>query len=307
MHILSFDIEDWFHLLEHDEVRGEASWAKLERKLPVMVARILDLLDETGRKATFFCLSWVAREFPELIREIDRRGHEIGSHSDVHSLIFEQSPAQFASELARSKALLEQVSGKPVTVYRAPGFSLVERSRWAFNELVAQGFEIDCSIFPASRAHGGFPSFPYEGPGWVETGNGRIKEMPMSAARIAGRRLVFSGGGYFRLLPLPVLRRLWRASRYTMTYFHPRDFEPDQPMMAGLSAARRFKSYYGLGSAEAKLRAILTDYDFVSVTAAAAKVDWGMAPVYQTRSAAPTASGDLARRPDHPADHGDSV
>ena len=107
MHILSFDIEDWFHLLEHDEVRGETSWAGLERRLPDMLRRILDLLDETGRKATFFCLGWVAREFPELIREIDARGHEIGSHSDVHSLIFEQSPAEFARELARSKSLLE--------------------------------------------------------------------------------------------------------------------------------------------------------------------------------------------------------
>jgi peptidoglycan-N-acetylglucosamine deacetylase len=159
MNILSFDIEEWFHLLEHDAVRHESSWGSFERKLPRMLGRILDLLDETGAKATFFCLGWVAREYPQLIRKIDAAGHEIGSHSDLHTLIFEQSRDEFREELRRSKESLEQAAGKRVRAFRAPGFSLVPSCSWAFDVLVEEGFEVDCSIFPAHRAHGGFPDF----------------------------------------------------------------------------------------------------------------------------------------------------
>ena len=279
MNILSFDIEEWFHLLDHEEVRSERSWDGMERKLPHMLGRILRLLEEQGVEATFFCLGWVAREYPELIREIDRAGHEIGSHSDIHTLIFEQSPDAFRDELRRSKDSLEQVLGKPVRAFRAPGFSLIPSCAWAFDILVEEGFEIDCSIFPAWHSHGGFPSFGPDRPLWIETSAGRLKEFPMNTARIAGQPLVFSGGGYFRLLPLPVLRRLWRRSDYTMSYFHPRDFEPDQRILPGLSAMRRFKSYYGLGGAEAKLRKILGEFKFDSVRTADQQVDWGNAPV----------------------------
>lgn len=279
MNILSFDIEEWFHLLEHEEVRSERSWEGMERKLPQMLGRILRLLEEKGVEATFFCLGWVAREYPDLVREIDRAGHEVGSHSDVHTLIFEQSQAEFRDELRRSKDSLEQVLGKPVRAFRAPGFSLVPRCSWAFEILAEQQFEIDCSIFPARHSHGGFPTLEANRPMWIETPSGRLKEFPMNTARIAGQRMVFSGGGYFRLLPLPVLRRLWGRSNYTMTYFHPRDFEPDQPLLAGLSALRRFKSYYGLGGAEAKLRTIISEFEFESVRTADAKVDWNKAPV----------------------------
>lgn len=279
MNILSFDVEEWFHLLEHEEVRTERSWEGMERKLPQMLARILRLLEEQGVQATFFCLGWVAREYPQLIREIDRAGHEIGSHSDIHTLIFEQSPEAFGDELRRSKDSIEQVLGKAVRAFRAPGFSLVRDCAWAFEVLVEQGFEIDCSIFPAWHSHGGFPGFGLDQPLWIETASGRLKEFPLNTARIAGQRMVFSGGGYFRLLPLGVLRRLWRRSDYTMTYFHPRDFEPNQPVLAGLSAFRRFKSYYGLAGAEAKLRKILEEFEFASVRTADLQVDWLQAPV----------------------------
>jgi peptidoglycan-N-acetylglucosamine deacetylase len=281
MHILSFDIEEWFHLLEHDAVRHEKSWASFDRKLPHMLQRILDLLDECGAKATFFCLGWVAREYPELIRDIAGQGHEIGSHSDLHTLIFEQSPDEFRDELRRSKDSLEQVTGRSVRAFRAPGFSLVPRCAWAFDVLVEEGFEVDCSVFPARRAHGGFPNFGSARPLRIRTASGDLREFPMNTSELAGRTIVFSGGGYFRLLPLPLLQRLWRQSDYTMTYFHPRDFEPDQPFLPGLGPVRRFKSYYGLKRSTDKLRAILREFPFESVEAAEGKIDWSNVPVVE--------------------------
>ena len=279
MHVLSFDIEEWFHLLEHDAVRHETSWSEFERKLPRMLDRILRLLDETGAKATFFCLGWVAREYPEEVIRIAAAGHEIASHSDLHTLIFEQTRDEFREELRRSKDSLEQVIGRKIRAFRAPGFSLIPSCAWAFDALAEAGFEVDCSIFPARRAHGGFPSFGAAQPLRIETASGFLKEFPMNTAKIAGRPLIFSGGGYFRLLPLPLLRQLWRRSSYTMTYFHPRDFEPDQPYLPGLGAVRRFKSYYGLSRAEAKLRAILREFPFESVESAEKRVDWASTPV----------------------------
>jgi polysaccharide deacetylase family protein (PEP-CTERM system associated) len=281
MHILSFDVEEWFHLLEHDAVRHETSWGNFERKLPRMLERILSMLEETGTKATFFCLGWVAREYPDLIREIDGAGHEIGSHSDVHTFIFEQTPDEFRKELRRSKDSLEQVAGKSVRAFRAPGFSLVPRCAWAFDVLAEEGFEVDCSIFPAHRAHGGFPGFGAAAPLRIQTASGELREFPMNTAEVGGIRLVFSGGGYFRLLPLPLLQRLWRRSGYTMTYFHPRDFEPEQKYLPGLGPLRRFKSYYGLREAEAKLRAILKEFTFETVASAEKQVDWADTPLVQ--------------------------
>ena len=279
MHILSFDIEEWFHLLEHEAVRHEASWGSFERKLPRMLDRILALLDDSGAKATFFCLGWVAREYPQLIRQIDAQGHEIGSHSDLHTLIFEQERSGFRDDLRRSKESLQQVTGKRVRAFRAPGFSLIPSCAWAFDILVEEGFEVDCSIFPARRAHGGFPSFGQARPLRIGTASGELREFPMNTAQVGGRRLVFSGGGYFRLLPLMLLQHLWRRSDYTMTYFHPRDFEPEQPYLPGLGPLRRFKSYHGLGRSESKLRAILREFPFESVESAEKKVDWASAPL----------------------------
>jgi polysaccharide deacetylase family protein (PEP-CTERM system associated) len=281
MHILSFDIEEWFHLLDHDAVRHETSWSSFDRKLPRMLDRILSMLEESGATATFFCLGWVAREYPQLIRKIDDAGHEIGSHSDLHTLIFEQSRGEFRDELRRSKDSLEQVSGKRIRAFRAPGFSLVPRCAWAFDILAEEGFEVDCSIFPAHRAHGGFPAFGAAGPLRIRTRSGELREFPMNVASVARQRLVFSGGGYFRLLPLRMLQGLWRRSDYTMTYFHPRDFEPDQPVLPGLGPFRRFKSYYGLAQSEAKLRAILDEFAFDSVAAAEKKIDWASTPIVE--------------------------
>lgn len=207
---------------------------------------------------------------------------EDGVRSDLHTLIFEQTPDEFRAELRRSKQSLEQVVGKSVRAYRAPGFSLVPSCVWAFEVLVEEGFEVECSIFPAPRAHGGFPSFASARPLRIETPAGQLKEFPMNTAGIGRWRTVFSGGGYFRLLPLPLLQRLWRRSSYTMTYFHPRDFEPDQPLLDGLRPLRRFKSYYGLARAEAKLRKILEEFPFETVHSAEERINWAEVPVVRS-------------------------
>jgi polysaccharide deacetylase family protein (PEP-CTERM system associated) len=280
MHILTFDIEEWFHILDHTDTKSEAEWKKFPSRIHANCDRILELLDRKQVKATFFCLGWVAEKYPEVIRKIDAAGYEIGTHSHLHQLAYEQKPAAFKNDLVQSIQTLEDVIGKKVRSYRAPGFSLMKENKWVFEALMEHGIEVDCSVFPAKRAHGGFEDFPTAQPTWVEMNGARLKEFPINLAQVFGKSLVFSGGGYFRLLPLPVLKHFWSNSAYVMTYFHPRDFDADQPMVPGLSKVRQFKSYYGLSGALQKLEAIIDHFPMMDLEQANQLVNWSNAPVY---------------------------
>ena len=280
MHILTFDIEEWFHILDHTDTKSETEWKKFPSRIHANCDRILELLDRKQVKATFFCLGWVAEKYPEVIRKIDAAGYEIGTHSHLHQLAYEQKPAAFKNDLVQSIQTLEDVTGKKVRCYRAPGFSLMKENKWVFEALMEQGIEVDCSVFPAKRAHGGFEDFPTAQPTWVEMNGARLKEFPINLAQVFGKSLVFSGGGYFRLLPLPILKHFWSNSAYVMTYFHPRDFDADQPMVPGLSKVRQFKSYYGLSGALQKLEAIIDHFPMMDLEQANQLVNWSNAPVY---------------------------
>lgn len=286
MHVLTFDIEDWFHILDNPSTRSETDWARYEPRLARNVDRILEALERHGRTATFFCLGWVARRHPGVLRRICAHGHEIGSHSDMHQLVYQQTRAEFADDLERSLDVLAQATGRRVRLYRAPGFSIVAGCEWAFETMVEAGIEVDCSVFPATRTHGGLPGCGVQGPSVLDTAAGPLRLMPINVARLFGCDVVFSGGGYFRLCPLPLLERLFANSDYAVAYFHPRDFDPGQPVLAGLPLRRRFKSYVGLSGAMSKLERLLACFDFVDVTTAEARIDWNALPRFTLDSRA---------------------
>lgn len=277
MKILTFDIEEWFHILDNEATKTEAEWEGFESRIHGNMDKIHGMLGK--QKATFFCLGWIARKYPEVIKEIDRRGHEIATHSDLHQLAYEQSRTIFAQDLERSIKSIEDVIGKKVRAYRAPGFSLMKENKWVFEELLKNGIEIDASIFPAKRSHGGFEQFGHAEPCWIDIDGMRLKEFPINLASFANKNLIFSGGGYFRLLPFPVLDRLTQNSNYVMTYFHPRDFDAKQPMVPGLNLIRKFKSYYGLRGSLSKLNKLINKHEFVDIRTAEAAIDWGKAKV----------------------------
>lgn len=274
MNILTFDIEEWFHLLDHPGTRTEADWHKFPVRIHQNMDRILEVLSENNQSATFFCLGWVARKYPEIIRQIADAGYEIATHSDLHQLAYQQNRNQFSEDLSRSIQSLESLTGKKIRAYRAPGFSLKEENKWVFDELMKNGIEIDCSIFPAKRAHGGFENFGQQQPCWVEMNGVRLKEFPINVSSIGNFPLIFSGGGYFRLLPTFLLDRLWKKHSYIMTYFHPRDFDAEQPMIEDLSYLRKFKSYYGLSTAMGKLEFLIKKFPFVDLAEAEQLIDW---------------------------------
>ncbi|MGD9170102.1 MAG: polysaccharide deacetylase family protein [Candidatus Thiodiazotropha sp.] len=279
MNILTFDVEEWFHILDNDSTKSEKQWLRYEHRLNQNMERIFELLERKQQKATFFCLGWVAREYPNIVKRIHSQGYEIATHSDKHQLAYNQNISEFTEDLKCSIGSIEDITSKKVYSYRAPGFSLKEENKWVFDILQEYGIEVDCSIFPADRAHGGFPSFGHAKPAWVETNGTQIKEFPINLYKIFGKNLIFSGGGYFRLLPYWLITQMTTHSEYVMTYFHPRDFDATQPVIKDISFARKFKSYYGLGSAFQKLEKLITDFNFIDLETAVSKVDWDDAPV----------------------------
>lgn len=279
MNVLTFDIEEWFHLLDFDATRTETEWGKYEVRVYENVERILQILDDTNTKATFFIIGWVAKTYPDLVKKIASK-YQIGSHTMNHQLVWQQGKTAFREDVSSSIKLLEDITGQKVECFRAPGFSIRESEAWAFEILSELGIQYDCSVFPAQHAHGGIPSYPRPVPGIIEHEGIRMKEFPVGFKTIAGKHLVFSGGGYFRLMPYPLIKRWSRQSPdYLLSYIHPRDLDAGQPMLEGLPLVRKFKSYVGLKGAEKKLRRWLADFEFMDVATANGMIDWEKVPV----------------------------
>lgn len=278
MKILTFDVEEWFHLLDCDSTKSEKEWVNYEVRIHENVDRILEILDKTDTKATFFIIGWIAKTYPEVVKKIAER-YEIGSHTLNHQLVYQQSRAEFKEDVYSSVALLEDITGKKVKSFRAPGFSIRESEAWAFETISECGIEIDCSIFPANHAHGGMSSFKNIEPSILEYEGVRLKEFPISPKQFLGKNIIYSGGGYFRLIPYSLISKWINSSDYVMSYIHPRDLDAMQPVIKELSLTRRFKSYYGLKGAETKLARMLNDFHFTDLEQANRAVEWKNVPI----------------------------
>lgn len=279
MNILTVDVEEWFHLLDFDATRTEAEWGKYEVRIHENVERIFRILEDTNTKATFFIIGWVAKTYPELIRKIAEK-YQIGCHTMNHQLVWQQTQTEFRADVETGVKMLEDITGEKVECFRAPGFSIRESEGWAYDILADLGIKYDCSVFPAAHAHGGLSSYPKPAPGIIEYNGIQMKEFPVGFKTIAGKHIIFSGGGYFRLCPYSLIKKWSKESPdYMMTYIHPRDLDAGQPMLDDLPMMRKFRSYVGLAGAEKKLRRWLTDYEFVDVETAAGMIDWKNVPV----------------------------
>ena len=275
VHGFSIDVEDWFHILDCDGAPDPTAWAGLDSRVERCTTTLLDLLDRHGHHATFFVLGWVAERHPAIVAEIVRRGHEVGSHSYGHELVWRLGPDAFRRDLDRSLQALAAAGAPDVRAFRAPGFSIGPDQAWAFDILAAAGITLDASLFLSNRAHGGWPLArrrPFEV--WTASG-ARIMEVPVVPLRVGGAELPYSGGGYLRLLPLPVLKALFghadHAEEPVIAYLHPREIDPQQPRMQ-LPPARRFKYYVGLDTVQAKLDALFAAYRFETLRVVAERV-----------------------------------
>jgi polysaccharide deacetylase family protein (PEP-CTERM system associated) len=269
LNAFTVDVEDYFQVSAFEKHITRDDWSGFESRVSHGTYRLLDLLARHNTLATFYVLGWVAERFPELVREIQSAGHEIGSHSYWHRLVYELSPDEFRRDLVSSLRVLEDITGRAVVHYRAPSFSITRRSLWALEILAEHGITCDSSVFPIHHDRYGIPDArPHLHQ--VETAGGSLWEFPPSVSRVMKMNLPVSGGGYFRLYPFSFssrcLRKINRAGRPFMFYIHPWELDAAQPRLAAGTQISRLRHRVNLSSTEAKLNRLLARFHFGRVS-----------------------------------------
>ena len=238
MNILTFDIEEWS--LEKDYFGNhKGKYAEYDRILDI----ILETLAQNDTTATFFCLGKIASDFPHVVKKIAANGHEIGSHSNAHKWVNKMTPDEFRKDTYEAISILEDLSGAKVKSFRAPAFSIGESNKWALEILAGAGIENDASIFPGVRDFGGFPNFNEHRPCIIKYKGYQLNEfpIPLYSLPFVGKQIAYSGGGYFRLLPLSFVKNRMSGTDYNMCYFHIADLLTDK---APLLNRKDFESYF---------------------------------------------------------------
>ncbi len=274
INILTIDLEDYFQVHAFSRVIRYENWDKFECRIGRNTDRLLEILNEVADNSkftiqnsksnhsithspnnsftqkvqgTFFVLGWIAERYPDLVRRIQKEGHEIACHGYAHRLVYAQSRDEFREDIKRAKSILEDITGSEVVGYRAPSYSITNKSKWALEVLVEEGFKYDSSIFPIRHDFYGLPEaprFPF-----VVSLNGNdncefsvlnfelgtaspqhrnaaplnnslpyprinssgLIEFPLSTVKLFGGNFPVSGGGYFRLFPYSLIRRGLRS------------------------------------------------------------------------------------------------
>lgn len=291
MNILTFDIEEWYleKMLFGNHVE---KYIELDKYL----GEILDTLDERNIKGTFFCVGGLGRDFPEVVKRIADHGHEVGCHSDVHTWLNKMTPEECLADTYRAVDSLEQVIGKKVKSYRAPAFSIGASNKWAFEALAKCGIEYDASVFPAVRDFGGFAEFGQKTPAIIRYNGIELKEFPICTAKLMGKEIAYSGGGYFRFFPLWFVKKEIASADYSMEYFHIGDLLHEiggvmskekyeeyfkEPGTVKARYIRYIKSNLGKISAFDKLKRLLNSTEFSNLEQAAQSLDWGKLPIVE--------------------------
>lgn len=299
------DLEEWWHICAADTPYNDpATWDSAPPFVVKDTETLMRLLDEAGAKGTFLTVGWVAEKYPSLIKRLADAGHEIGCHTYYHRVVYEQTPEEFDADIGRCLKVLREISGQGVTAFRAPGFSMKrEAFAYAYPILRKHGIEVDVSIVPAARDHGGVEGFtrdpfilhlpppPTTGPlAPLLTPQSSLltptsmRCWPVSVMDFLGRTVPFSGGGYLRLFPMSLVKAGYRqnhaAGRPGMAYIHPREIDPDQPRLK-LPWKKYFKYYVGIKGCEGKLRQTLRAFKFTTIADVLSRVQkW---PEYELR------------------------
>lgn len=266
---LTVDVEDYFQVSAFDACVSRAEWSRLPSRVVDNTERLLDQFARHGVLGTFFVLGWVAEHHPQLVRRIAEAGHEIASHGYSHQLVYRQTPAIFRRETARSRALLQDLSGQDVAGYRAASYSITRRSLWALDILAELGFRWDSSIFPIHHDRYGIADAPRWPHALTTPAGHHLIEFPLTTWQLGPVRLPVAGGGYFRLYPYAVTRHALatinrRQEQPFIFYLHPWEIDPDQPRIP-VGALTRFRHYLNLARCGARLDRLLGDFRFAPV------------------------------------------
>ncbi len=263
---MSIDVEDWFQVENLKSAIARDTWNSRDLRVEKNTDRMLELMAARKIKGTCFILGWVAEKCPALVRRITEQGHEIASHGYGHDLIYSLTHEQFAQDIDRSKKLIEDLSGKRVTGYRAPSFSITD---WAIDILKDKGFEYDSSAFP-TVAHDRYGKLAGMDAGHPITEiRPGFYEVCVSVLKLGKKGVPWAGGGYFRLFPYPLFRwgvqRILASGTPYVFYIHPWEIDPGQPRIDGLKRSHRFRHYNNLDRCDARYAALLRHFEWTTM------------------------------------------
>ncbi len=242
--IMTVDVEDWFtsSIDLFSEAAGQHG-RKPDESVLRNTLRCLELFAKNDSKATFFILTTVAETYPDLIREMERQGHEVGIHAYQHRLVYRLTPQQFEDDLKKSMDILHNIGVKNIYGYRAPYWSITKKSIWALEILQRHGLKYDASIFPIYRELYGIPeapTTPYE----IRPG---FWEYPPATVPCCGVNLPIAGGGYLRMLPYVLLKHLIRRAERSgalVFYLHPYELDPADAHLPTKLNSLKSRLYY---------------------------------------------------------------
>ncbi len=261
MAAVSVDVEDYFQVEALKQHCPHSQWDSFEDRTVPNTERLLKILESQSAKGTFFVLGWTAQRHPDLVRRIAAAGHEIASHGYDHELIYNQTPEAFRADVRRARELLQDLSGQEVIGYRAPSYTIMERTLWALRILAEEGYRYDSSIFPIARRRYGMPR-ANRWPHRIRLDDRySIAEFPLPTVRIGPLNMPATGGAYLRLLPLSFQRwalgRMLRAGRPFVLNVHPWEFDPEQPRLP-VGLRTRWTHYHNIHVAERRLSSLLS-------------------------------------------------
>ncbi|MCI8341781.1 MAG: DUF3473 domain-containing protein [Firmicutes bacterium] len=262
--IFTIDTEDWFHANYEEGLfqNDKNVISTVEANTDVY----LELFEKYNAKATFFILGFVAESHPGLVKKIFDSGHEVASHGYGHQLIYKQSQKEFREDIHKSKCILEDIIGAEVKGYRAPSWSITEKSLWALEILADEGFKYDSSIFPTKNFLYGIPNAPRFIKKHVFNDHKCIVEIPPSTLKVF-MNVPFSGGFYFRAMPRWFIKAfagiINNGGKENVFYLHPREIDPKQPRL-NLKPRDALIHYYGINTCKSKLEYILKHFEFTS-------------------------------------------
>ena len=270
---LSIDVEEYFQVGAFETVLDRADWDRHESRVEEATDRILALLADRRVHATFFVLGWIAERHPALIARIAAGGHEVASHGWDHARVFTLTADAFRDDLRRARATIEDAAGTAVTGYRAPSFSIDQRTPWAHPILAEEGYAYSSSVAPIAHDHYGWREAPRFA--WRPVAGSPLVELPVTTVELAGHRFAAAGGCFFRLYPYALsrwaVRRLNTSDhRPAVVYLHPWEVDPGQPRIAGAPLKSRLRHYSRLGAMEAKLARLVDDFAWGRVDAVVA-------------------------------------
>jgi polysaccharide deacetylase family protein (PEP-CTERM system associated) len=265
--ILSVDVEEWFHPEALQHLYPEETWDSQEQRIEKNVELLLDLFAEKEVTATFFIIGWAAQKHPQMVRKIISAGHEVANHSNKHNMVTKLTPEIFHKDIVDSQKILQDISGQKVIGYRAPTFSVVKETFWAWEILLEQGFKYDSSVYPILHDRYGEPGAPRKPYIALQKDDKALIEFPMPAIRFLSKNFPFGGGGYLRIFPLSftsfAVKKFIRKDRPAIIYAHPWEFDTGQPKL-NLGKIQTWRHYYNIKNNLKKLSVLLERFEWTS-------------------------------------------